>query len=286
MHDADEDTSADALGLRGIPANSARETYFLVGSDNEVAVGLTRDDLISCGITSEQCGNRVSLDPAAQLWALAGSDSALDMARSRGHRILDPTQGDFWEGSIGGDSPHLRALALVKHRRVFRYAPRDGSPLHYEPGAAHGISAAGAAVFPRIDPAVIGLVELAGQRELLVARNARRSQYYSLIAGYVEAGESIEAAFVREVREETGHHVQSVRYITSQPWPLSGSLMLGMHALTSKRHPHCATDAELLETRWVSPEEVLQNSFPQPRPGSLAQVLMHSWATGTLEQLC
>lgn len=71
-------------------------------------------------------------------------------------------------------------------------------------------------VFPRLDPAVIGLIRLSGTDRILLARNRRRTSFFSLIAGYVEPGETAEAAFAREALEETGRRVEALRYWGSQ----------------------------------------------------------------------
>ena len=93
--------------------------------------------------------------------------------------------------------------------------------------------ASGTPIFPRLDPCVIGVVESEDGERILLAEHRRRPGFFTLVAGYVDVGESIEAAFAREVLEETGRRVGDVAYVESQPWPASGALMLGMTSRTA-----------------------------------------------------
>ncbi|MDN6431479.1 NAD(+) diphosphatase [Corynebacterium flavescens] len=174
----------------------------------------------------------------------------------------------------------LRAIALIRNRREQRFDPRTGKPLEFpEPGiVGHDADDANRQVFPRLDPAVIGLITLAGSERILLARNRQRSGFYSLIAGYVESGESLEVAFRREALEETGRRVDDVTYWGSQPWPPSGSIMLGFSAVTEDVHATCDTDGELEEIRWVSRREL--PSLPIARPGSIAHKMIMEWYHG------
>ena len=103
---------------------------------------------------------------------------------------------------------------------------------------------------------------------------------HSVLAGFVEAGESLEEAVVREVWEETGISVHQVEYHSSQPWPFPGSLMLGFvaRALTAKLS---ARDGELQSLRWYHREELLESPeddrFRLPRRDSLAWQLLAGW---------
>ncbi|WP_370625224.1 NAD(+) diphosphatase [Corynebacterium sp. TAE3-ERU30] len=263
-----------------MPDQSA-DRYLLVGPQHTIAAQLDAAELRRCGISAEAMRQRVSVDTHRQLYAVQADAAALERAAAAGARLCGPSDPEFWEGSIAGEGELLRALALVKSKASTHFHPADGSALDYAADSARARGSSGW-VFPRIDPAVIGVVELQNQHRILVGRNAQRSQYFSLIAGYVEPGESIEAAFVREVLEETGRRLDEVRYVSSQPWPLSGSLMLGMYGTTADVEAHCATDNELRETRWVSASDIREQRFPQPRVGSIAHSMMHAWAAGRL----
>lgn len=176
------------------------------------------------------------------------------------------------------DTAALTALAALRHRETMHFDPLTGQPLSFDSyGAAtvhHDQSVT--EIFPRIDPAVIGLITLAGTDQILLGKNAHH-QYYSLIAGYVDIGETFEAAMKREAREEAGRNIYNLRYQRSQPWPYSGSIMVGFTATTDDPDPIMPTDGELTETRWVTRTQLRTSSLPLPGAGSLATVLINEW---------
>ncbi len=138
--------------------------------------------------------------------------------------------------------------------------------------------------FPRTDPVVIMLVTRGNS--LLIGRSPQwPEKMYSLLAGYMEPGETIERAVRRESCEEAGVHVGRVRYLASQPWPFPASLMIGCwgEALTSEI---TVDPAELADARWISREELVlvfdgqSGAISPPRPGSIAQFLMLQWLSG------
>ena len=174
----------------------------------------------------------------------------------------------------------LQAIALIRNRREQRFDPRTGRQLDYPAPGIVGRDPHDEKrlVFPRLDPAVIGLIRLSGTDRILLARNRRRNSLFSLIAGYVEPGETAEAAFAREALEETGRRVDHIRYWGSQAWPPSGSLMLGFCAQTADVHPTCHTDGELEEIRWVERSEL--SGLSLPRPGSIAHTMIMEWYHG------
>ena len=108
--------------------------------------------------------------------------------------------------------------------------------------------------YPRVDPAVIVAVS-DGQRLLLGRQASWPAQRYSVVAGFVEPGESLEQTVVREVFEETRVRVRSCRYLGAQPWPFPGALMLGFIA---DAHPDVPqVDGELEDARWFTLEEII-----------------------------
>lgn len=107
--------------------------------------------------------------------------------------------------------------------------------------------------YPRVDPAVIVAVESNGR--LLLGRQANWApRRYSVLAGFVEPGESLEQTVVREVYEESKVRVRSCRYLGTQPWPFPGALMLGFSATAEDDVP--TVDGELEDARWFTAEEV------------------------------
>ncbi len=176
------------------------------------------------------------------------------------------------------DQPAVSDLAQtfmrLRNQAMFRFSPVNGDQIRYVADGRFGYDDGGREVFPRLDPAVIGLVTLGD--ELLLTRKPQR-RYFSLVAGYVEPGETIEDAFSREVLEETGRRVTHSGYVMSAPWAATGSLMLGMRAETTDREAHAPTDGELEETRWASREEILSGDIPLTGRGSLARTLIDRW---------
>ena len=144
-------------------------------------------------------------------------------------------------------------------------------------------SECGAEFFPRLDPAVIVLVS-DGDYALLGRQPTWPAGRYSALAGFVEAGESLEDAVVREVSEEAGVRANAVSYFGSQPWPFPSSLMLGFHA-TANRHEPLQLDGELEDARWFSSAQLAAIAARlMPPQYSIARRLIDAWyarATGT-----
>ena len=135
---------------------------------------------------------------------------------------------------------------------------------------------------PRIDPAVIMRVEHRG-RILLGRQKQWPVGMHSVLAGFVEPGESLEDAVRREVGEEIGVAVDQVRYNSSQPWPFPASIMLGFSARA--RGTTIQVDPSELETaRWYTRAELLASpeneTFRLPRRDSIARRLIADWLTG------
>jgi len=132
--------------------------------------------------------------------------------------------------------------------------------------------------FPRIDPAIIVLVS-DGERALLGRQASWPPRRYSTIAGFVEPGESLEDAVVREVAEETGVAVTEVRYHSSQPWPFPSSVMLGFKARASA-DSEVRVGGELEDARWFTREQVRAGEALAPPTQSISWRLIESWLKG------
>jgi NAD+ diphosphatase len=132
--------------------------------------------------------------------------------------------------------------------------------------------------FPRIDPAIIVLVS-DGERALLGRQASWPPRRYSAIAGFVEPGESLEDAVVREVAEETGVTVSEVRYHSSQPWPFPSSVMLGFRAHAAAGSA-VRLSGELEDARWFTREQVNTDAALAPPSQSISWRLIESWLKG------
>ena len=174
---------------------------------------------------------------------------------------------------------YARALSIWRARhRYCGVCSAPTLPTH----AGHCLScsnpACGQEYFPRIDPAIIVLVS-DGERALLGRQASWPARRYSTIAGFVEPGESLEDAVIREVAEETGVAVSSVHYHSSQPWPFPSSVMVGFHARAAAGAP-VQFGGELEDARWVTREEVGSGEILAPPTQSISWRLIESWLKG------
>lgn len=141
--------------------------------------------------------------------------------------------------------------------------------------------------FPRTDPVVIMLVTH-GNRALLGRSPGWPEGMYSCLAGFVEPGETIEAAVRREVLEESGIGIGPVRYVASQPWPFPANLMFGCHA-DALDDVIKIDPAELEDAIWVTREDmvtVMSGAHPRIKParkGAIAHFLIQNWLAGKLD---
>ncbi|HVO46201.1 MAG TPA: NAD(+) diphosphatase [Steroidobacteraceae bacterium] len=130
--------------------------------------------------------------------------------------------------------------------------------------------------FPRIDPAIIVLVT-DGERALLGRQAGWPPGRYSTIAGFVEPGESLEDAVLREVLEETGVAANAPRYDSSQPWPFPSSLMIGFQAQARPGSP-IRVGQELEDARWFTRDEIRSDDIPLVPPShSISYRLISTW---------
>lgn len=130
-------------------------------------------------------------------------------------------------------------------------------------------------VYPRISPAVIVLITC-GDKILLGQGRNYSGSFYSLIAGYLEIGESLEQAAHREVMEETGLAITNLRYFGNQPWPFSGAQMVGFFAEADDGQPLRIQYEELSDVAWFS-----KDTLPQTASGlSIAGAMIDAWQRG------
>lgn len=178
-------------------------------------------------------------------------------------------------GHLGLDAFSLasRAIQIVHWDRTHQYCGQCGAPtetLAHE--RAKRCTSCGFTAYPRLSPAIIIAVtrELEGETRLLLARNNRfPTGRYSIIAGFVEPGESLEECCAREVMEEVGLRIQNITYFGSQSWPFPNSLMLGFTAEYAGGE-FVLEEAEIAEAGWFS-----AHNLPQvPPPLSISRQLI------------
>lgn len=173
------------------------------------------------------------------------------------------------------------ALALANWHRGHTHCPRCGAVTAVEAaGWVRRCPVDRSQHFPRTDPAVIMAITDPEDR-LLLARSAHwPANQYSVPAGFVEPGESLESAVRREVLEETRVRVGEVRYGASQPWPFPASLMCAFTGRTTDRTP-VPDGEEVVDARFVDREQIARSwaegSIRPPRPTSVARALIEDW---------
>lgn len=183
----------------------------------------------------------------------------------------------------------VEAIALANWHASHAFCPRCGAPTEpVQAGWARRCEREGNLIFPRTDPAVIVVVTDDADRILLGSNALWEQQRFSLLAGFVEPGESLESAVIREIGEEAGLEVDRVEYVASQPWPLPASLMLGFTAhLAPGVDPALAhpDGEEILELRWFTRDELVGAFGGVVLPGemSIARWLIERWYGGPID---
>jgi NAD+ diphosphatase len=198
-----------------------------------------------------------------------------DLARPAGLREVGGLMSDRDTGLM------VHAVALENWQRMHRFCARCGEPtVIAAAGHIRRCPACGAEHYPRTDPAVIMLVSDEEDRALLGRQVHWPEGRFSTLAGFVEPGESIERAVVREVLEEVGVTVGEVSYVASQPWPFPSSLMLGFMARATSSRIEVDGD-EIHEARWFSRDDlrkaILAGEVAPPSGISIAARLIEMW---------
>ncbi|MCX6404906.1 MAG: NAD(+) diphosphatase [Actinobacteria bacterium] len=177
----------------------------------------------------------------------------------------------------------ITATALATWHQTHTYCPQCGLPTQVsEAGWSRRCPKDCVTHFPRTEPAIIVAVHDSEERILLGRRTNWPENWYSTLAGFVEAGESCEAAVVREIREEVGVEIdiKSLQYLGSQPWPYPASLMLGYsaEAITTEFKP---AEDEIAQIRWLSREELTfqceSGMLKLPNPAAISWHLIEHW---------
>ena len=261
----DEGTIAIYLSPAGLTEPDRIQPPTLLGSDGE-------RDYFAVSVTDSQKDEILAELPNAKFADLRRA--SIDMAAKH-----------------AGILAYAKALHYWQHRHAF--CGVCGSP-NLLRSAGHRMKCSNDECaresFPRIDPAIIVLVTHGDS--CLLGRNAKwRARHFSTLAGFVEPGESLEDAVVREVYEEVQVNLKNIRYVSSQPWPFPASAMCGFYAEALDRSS--GSSEEVQETRWFNVDSltqaVLSDEVRLSPPVSIAFRLLADWfrknGGGNLEEL-
>lgn len=243
------------------------------------------------GRVSGAAADPVFLGLAGGVPCFAADISALDEAAARERfgesaKFIDlrSVAGDL---SAGDASVAATAKGIVGWHLAHRFCSRCGAASAPENGGwRRRCPACGGQHFPRTDPVVIMLI-LHGD-EVLIGRQSRfLPGMYSLLAGFMEPGETIEDAVRRETREETSVEVGPVAYLGCQPWPFPSNLMLGCVGL-ARSTAITVDETELEDARWISRDRmrtILAGDDPEmssPRRDAIARAILTDWVNGEI----
>jgi NAD+ diphosphatase len=262
---AGDDPRLDLLAPGRVPESALRMYLgFSLAADSAEPVGTP---LVAAVLTDEAAA---ALEPDESRWV--------------GLRTVATTLSDRDAGAFA------EAAALLNWHQSHTHCPRCGAETAVEDGGwTRRCPTCGSQVFPRTDPAVIVLITDGDDRILLGSNALWENNRYSLLAGFVEPGESLEAAVIREMYEESGLRVSEPVYLGSQPWPFPASLMCGFTArLADGQHSSglVPDGEEILDLRWFSRDELRAelDTIVLPGPSSIARAMLERWLGEPLGQ--
>ncbi len=192
----------------------------------------------------------LGIDGGSHIWAVRDNDLAGQLTDLRTAGMGTVRLDDALLGVLSS------ALALLNWHDRAGFSAADGTPTTPVNGGWSRLDESGHEEFPRIDPAVICLVHDGADRVLLARQQTWPERMFSILAGFVEAGESLERCVQREILEEVGVDLHDIRYLGSQPWPMPRSLMLGFTAIADPDQPLVFSDGEIGEAHWFTRDEV------------------------------
>jgi NAD+ diphosphatase len=286
----------DELALAAAWSNP--DTRVLVVSEGRAFV-LDEPDPVTPGATKPRLVTLPSYDaPEGDRYLLGRDESGYTYFAVPAETLPGRMDGDARPASLREVGVQLsdrdaglltHAVALEYWHRSHRYCSRCGHPTEVAAaGHIRRCANCGTEHYPRTDPAVIMAVTDADERLLLGRGSAWDQRRFSVLAGFVEPGESLEQAVAREVAEEAGLTVTSVTYLGSQPWPFPCSLMLGFTATVDDPDRVRADGEEVLEVRWFTRAELAEaaasGEVVLSGQISIARSLIEHWYGGPLAE--
>ena len=248
------------LGLALVPLQSAPASKVMVylGRTLEESSSVAAGSAICLVVIDQAQAN--SIEPDSERWI---------SLRATGAGLSDLDAGIF-----------TQALALNNWHQRHTHCPSCGKETVIEQGGwVRRCKAEDLELFPRTDPAVIVSIIDENDRILLGSQGIWEQNRWSILAGFVEPGESLEAAVVREIKEESGLDVTDPKYTYSQGWPYPYSLMLGFSARANSSQPLRPDGEEIAKLRWFSREELAAeaNQLLLPGRATISRAMIELW---------
>jgi NAD+ diphosphatase len=207
--------------------------------------------------------------------AIEADPSLWQSLRALGSELSDRDAGLF-----------TQSLAVANWHEINQHCPKCGTPTVIEQGGwVRRCFKDNNEIFPRTDPAIIVAITDQEDRILLGSQGTWEQNRWSILAGFVEAGESLEAAVVREMKEECGLDVFDVEYLYSQSWPYPQSLMLGFTAKADSTIDFLPDGEEIVKLRWFSRAEIAAEakSLLLPSNSTISRSLIELWYGSSID---
>ena len=273
----------------GASANGVAASNGIAGSNPELRL-LTVEEVTSAqlrvylGKTLQPSTYEPELTPIVLAVVSANSAQLVEPDEANWHKL-----GRSGIGLSDRDAEiYVQALALANWHASHVYCPKCGAPTSITKGGwVRTCFGENYEVFPRTDPAIIVSVTDDQDRILLGSQGAWGANRWSVLAGFVEPGESLNHAVVREVFEEAGIKVSPPKYLGSQAWPYPHSLMVGFTAKVDPNHAHLVATPdgeEIVKLRWFSRQDLIAEAQSLLLPGksSISRALIEHWYGGPL----
>jgi NAD+ diphosphatase len=252
------DSETPKLNLMPVDQVPTANLRVYLGKTTSVTSFEANGAAIVLAIVNENSANQI--EPDASKWL---------GLRSLGAELSDRDTGLF-----------TQALAVYNWHEINQHCPKCGTPTVIEQGGwARRCFKDNNEIFPRTDPAIIVAIVDQQDRILLGSQGTWEQNRWSVLAGFVEAGESLEAAVVREMKEECGLEVFDIEYLYSQSWPFPQSLMLGFRAKADSSVEFLPDGEEIVKLRWFSRADIAAEakSLLLPSDSSISRSLIELW---------
>jgi NAD+ diphosphatase len=250
--------SGPELALLPVDKVPAANLRVYLGKTTSKTAMEQKDSAIVLAVVNDNSAMSIEADPS--LW---------QSLRALGSELSDRDAGLF-----------TQSLAVAIWHEINQHCPKCGTPTVIEQGGwVRRCFKDNNEIFPRTDPAIIVAITDQQDRILLGSQGTWEQNRWSVLAGFVEAGESLEAAVVREMKEECGLEVFDLEYLYSQSWPFPQSLMLGFRAKADSSIEFLPDGEEIVKLRWFSRAEITAEAKSILLPGNstISRALIELW---------